>query len=128
MLSSRDRTQVRVQLQPPELGTVRVELTADRTNAVEARIVAERDEVRQLIERNLPQLRESLSASGIDVSGFDVSTQDFTDTPHNDAGKAGDHSLARDDAEPEGDQPSTPSGPARGVNRSGSDDAVDYLI
>jgi flagellar hook-length control protein FliK len=48
-----------IRLTPPELGTVRVELTS-RDGAVTARLMAEDDGVRQALDRALPQLRNDL--------------------------------------------------------------------
>jgi flagellar hook-length control protein FliK len=129
MMVNQGRTEVRVRLHPPELGTVRVELASDRSNVVEARIVAERDEVRSLIERNLPQLRESLSASGVQVGTFDVSAEDPGRTPFDGSAQASTSGLARDAVEQEREElPESSLGPIRGVNRSASADGVDYVI
>ena len=129
MMVSQGRTEVRVRLQPPELGVVRVELTSDQNNMmVEARITAERDEVRQLIERNLPQLRESLSASGVEVGSFDVYTQDPGGAPFGESAESSSNGSAWGRAEPEEQQLTASSGPVRGVNRSTSAGAVDYII
>jgi len=129
MMISEGRTKVRVQLRPPELGAVRVELSSDQSNLVEARIVAERDEVRQLIERNLPQLRDSLAASGVEVGQFDVQTQDSGGTPFDEPAGSESNRFAWDGAEPEDEAlVSASSARARGVNRSTSAGAVDYII
>jgi flagellar hook-length control protein FliK len=129
MMISQGRSEVRVQLRPPELGTVRIQLVSDRSNVVEARIVAERDEVRQLIARNLPELRESLSASGVQVGGFDVSTQQSGQTPFEESTGSSNNTPAWDGAEPEDEEISSAfSGPARGVNRSVSDGEIDYIV
>ena len=129
MMVSQGRTSIRVQLRPPELGTIRIEIASDRGNVIEARIVAERDEVRQLIERNLPQLRESLSAMGVEIGGFDVSAQNSGRTPFEESTGSDNNRTAWDGAEPEDEQLlSASSGPVRGVNRSTSAYAIDYVV
>jgi len=123
MMLSQGRSEVRVQLRPPELGSVRVELVSDRNNVLEARIVTEREEVRQLVERNLPQLREALAATGVSVGNFDVSTQHPGQAPLGQQ-PGGGPGLGLGDAEAEAVQ----SGPALGVNRLAGSDAIDYII
>lgn len=128
MMVTQGRSEIRVQLRPPELGTVRIQLVSDRSNLLEARIVTERDEVRQLIERNLPELRESLSASGVQVGNFDVSTQHSGQTPFEEPTGSDTDRSAWGGAEPEDEAiSSASSGPARGLNRSGSDSEIDYI-
>ena len=130
MFVTQGRTEVRVQLRPPELGSVRLHLVSDSNNMIEARIVTERDDVRQLVERNLPQLREALASSGVEVGHFDVSTQHpGGQSFDNDWAERADGRIAWADAEPEEDTSSaSSSGPARGVNRSTAADTIDYII
>jgi flagellar hook-length control protein FliK len=130
MMTSQGRTEVRVQLRPPELGAVRVELVSDQNNMVEARIFTERDDVRQMIQRNLSELRESLTASGVEVGDFDVSAQNSGNTAFEETSGDGtsNDDFSWDGAEPEEDAEGVSSGSVRGVNRSQSDDAIDYVI
>ncbi len=65
-----------IQLHPPELGRVRVELLVHHNNHVQASFTAEHQEVRHLIEGQMQLLREQLASSGfslgqcsVDVSG-----------------------------------------------------------
>jgi len=128
LMVAQGRSEIRVQLRPPELGTVRLHLVSDRNNVVDARIVTERDDVRQLVERNLTELRDALAGSGIDVGNFDVSTQHSGQTWDDSAGQSASR-RAWDATESEGDQPvSQPSDSVRGVNRSQSAGTIDYII
>jgi len=126
MMSSQGRTEVRVRLRPPELGTVHVQLTSNRGNMLEARIVTEREDVRALIERNLPELRQSLAGAGVHVGGFDVSTQDQNQAQHQQQARNGGGDFSLDAAlKPDGD--SARQAP-RGTNRAGSASEIDYII
>ena len=60
------RQEIRIQLRPLELGHVdlRVEMQPD---GVRIRVDAVEPETRRLLERHLPELRETLSRSGVDV-------------------------------------------------------------
>ena len=127
MMVSQGRSEIRVHLHPPELGSVRLHLVSDRNNVVDARIVTERDDVRQLVERNLTQLRDALAGSGIDVGTFDVSTRNpgnAWDSPNNSDG----NTFAWDANEPGGAAATEPSGSLRGVNRSAGENEIDYII
>jgi len=128
IMTSQGRTEVRVRLRPPELGTVHVELSSDRTNVLEARIVAEREEVRELIERNLPELRQALQGAGVHVGDFDVSTQDSGQAPGRQAAQPGGRGGFSLDVEPELEAEPLRTAAVRGVNRSAAADTIDYII
>ena len=75
-MSFRNRnSEVTIQLNPPELGSVRVKLVAGVGGLLDGRIVAEHEGTRALIERNLADLRTSLENAGVSVGRFDVSAQ-----------------------------------------------------
>ena len=62
---------VRLRLHPPELGSLRLELTI-RNGKMNARVEAETDAARNLIVENLPALRQRLAEHQIRVERFDV--------------------------------------------------------
>ncbi len=98
------RGEVNVQIYPPELGSVRVRLSAGVGNLLNVQIVAEQEGTRALIERHLDELRASLQRSGVKVSDFDVSTQ------------SGRHSEQQDDQPQWREVPGrTPEGVSRNV-------------
>jgi flagellar hook-length control protein FliK len=63
--------QVRLRLNPPELGSLRLEL-AVRDGAVSARMEVENSAARTLLLDSLPQLRERLAAQEIKIERFEV--------------------------------------------------------
>lgn len=65
------RGEVKMQLSPPELGEMKVEL---RTHAdqITARFELRSEAARQIVEQNLPHLRESLERAGIRIGQFEV--------------------------------------------------------
>ncbi|MBA4065289.1 MAG: hypothetical protein C0501_16580 [Isosphaera sp.] len=72
----RDGTvEFRMQLDPPELGRVRVSLVS-AGDEVRGQIVVADDAVRRVVEGQLPELRQRLEAAGVTVQGFDVTTAD----------------------------------------------------
>jgi flagellar hook-length control protein FliK len=58
--------QVRLQLQPAELGRVDVQLTME-SHEMTARFIVQHPEVRELLHRHLDQLRDSLAVNGVEV-------------------------------------------------------------
>jgi flagellar hook-length control protein FliK len=65
---------VRLRLEPPELGTMRLEIHV-RKDGVRAEAVVESAQVKQALLDNLPQLRQLLSDRGLDLQRFDVYQQ-----------------------------------------------------
>lgn len=66
---------VRLRLSPPELGSLRVEITVSR-GVMNARLEAETQTARQLLLDNLPMLRERLAEQDIKVEHFQVDISD----------------------------------------------------
>ena len=64
---------VRLQLYPPELGSLRVHLTLEG-DQLAARLTAETQAARQMLLDHLPTLERSLAVQGIEVRHFQVTT------------------------------------------------------
>jgi flagellar hook-length control protein FliK len=73
--AGREGGAVRMRLHPPELGSLRVEITV-RNGQMTAQIEAETSTAKNLLLDNLPALRERLAEQNIKVERFDVQTQD----------------------------------------------------
>ncbi len=65
------RGEIKLHLSPPELGEMRVELRSV-AEGVTARFEVRSEAARQIIEINLPHLRESMERAGIRVDQFEV--------------------------------------------------------
>lgn len=70
-----DGGSVRLRLSPPELGSLRLELTL-RNGVMNAHVEAETSAARTLLLDNLPALRERLAEQNIKVEQFDVDLAD----------------------------------------------------
>lgn len=66
--------QMRLELQPPELGKLHLALVVER-DVVTARFTAESQAVQALIESNLPELRSTLQEAGLQVDQLQVEVQ-----------------------------------------------------
>lgn len=66
-------TEFRLRLDPPELGAVNVQLVSVG-DEVRGHVVVASDSVRQMIESQLPELRQRLEAAGVTIQNFEVST------------------------------------------------------
>jgi len=80
--------QIRLRLSPPELGSMRLELTL-RNGLMTAHVQAETDTARNMLLDHLPQLRERLADHNIKIDHFDVElmNQSKNGTPQNFAGQ-----------------------------------------
>ena len=72
------KSEVKIQLNPPELGILKLEFEVEDDN-LEVKIKVERSVVKDVIEKDIPRLRELLSNADIDVGKLDVSLQEKED-------------------------------------------------
>jgi|GEM_PF-2153458 len=68
------RPSMRIQLNPPELGGLKINLRVDG-QSVRATIITENQQVQQLLGSNSSDLRQSLADQGFNLDQFDVLTQ-----------------------------------------------------
>ena len=69
------KSEVKVQLSPPELGTIKLQFKVEN-DVLETKITVERSGIKDVIEKDIPRLRELISSADIDVGKLDVSLQD----------------------------------------------------
>ena len=65
------QNEIKIRLDPPSLGTVRMNVTTSG-DSVRTVIIAENHAVKQIIENNLTQLRDSMNGQGLKVESFTV--------------------------------------------------------
>ena len=75
-----DRSEIKLSLNPPELGNVKIHFT-EEGDEIEAKIFVENAEVKAAIENNVHRLKESVAANGIEIHKLEVYIQ------NNDANK-----------------------------------------
>ena len=76
MMVSEGENRVSINLHPPELGKIQVELVV-KDNHVHARINTENAAVKEVIMTNLDQLKSNIENAGISVTKFDVEVGGF---------------------------------------------------
>ncbi len=59
-------------LNPPELGSVKVNITVSHNNQVQASFVADHPETRHILETNMQQLKDSLAQNGFSMAHVNV--------------------------------------------------------
>lgn len=74
-----DGGQLRLRLSPPELGSLRLEVTL-RDGVLTAKLEAETAAARTVLVESLPQLRERLAEQGIQIERFDVDLMNQSST------------------------------------------------
>lgn len=67
-----DVQQARIQLDPPELGSLEIKLHMNQDQA-SVQVQAQNPQVREVLEASAHRLRDALAAQGLTLSGFDVS-------------------------------------------------------
>ncbi len=97
---------VRLRLHPPELGSLRLEVTV-RNGSMTARLEVESDSARTMLLDNLPALRDRLAQQHIKVARFDVELPDPSSggSPE----RPGEHPQPHD--QPRGEKPEAHSDP-----------------
>lgn len=69
-----DRSEIKLDLTPPELGKVKIHFTEEH-DEVKAKIFVENAEVKAAIENNVHHLRESIASGGINIHKLEVYLQ-----------------------------------------------------
>ena len=67
----RGAQEIRVELRPPELGSVRLTLSLEN-DQLQARVQVESNAAQEALERMAPRLRETLAGDGLELEKFDV--------------------------------------------------------
>ncbi|MGE4282494.1 MAG: flagellar hook-length control protein FliK [Clostridia bacterium] len=70
-----DRSEMIMQLKPDNLGKLSLKIVTERGIMV-AQFTAESQQVKEIIEASLPQLKDALESQGLNVKGFNVSVGD----------------------------------------------------
>lgn len=116
---------IRVRLDPPELGTVRVEVSAGRgddAGAVRVRLTAAEPAGRAVLHEALPRLRESLVAAGLSLDSIDLDSA--TRPERADGGRESGRDADRREAERrDGESGGRREPSERGSNGRSSDDS-----
>lgn len=69
---SPDKNEMIVQLKPDHLGKISLQVVSERGSVI-AKMVAENDQVKAIIESNMQSLKDSLQQQGVSVQKFEVS-------------------------------------------------------
>jgi hypothetical protein len=96
-------TELRVRLDPPELGTVKVKIVSTGGD-VRAELQVTSDAVRRVVESQLPELRQKLEDAGVRVQRMDVTADSAGTSNGTNAG------TARDDRGGRWQEPTPPDG------------------
>ncbi len=91
--------EMRVRLEPPDLGELDLHMKVENGNQLSLWIGAERSDVATMLQRNLDGLRDTLQAAGLDVADAQVGTRDGGNARGQQGGdgSANDEHPARDD-------------------------------
>ena len=107
------KSTIRLQLNPPELGSLKLEFTI-KDDVMEAKIFVERSSVKDIIEKDIPRLRELIANTEVNVGKLDVFLQE-----------KGDERLGFMDKDRQSDSESKHTQELANQEREGSDGEVD---
>ncbi len=91
VLNNRESVEYSIRLDPPDLGRVQIRLISTG-DTLSAHVTVATDAVRQMMESQLPELRQRLEQAGVNATQIDVSTQ----TPGQQAGSGDGNSRWQD--------------------------------
>lgn len=74
LINHGDRSEIKLHLTPPELGSVKIHFT-EENDEIEAKIFVENAEVKAAIENNAHRLKESVAANGVEIHKLEVYIQ-----------------------------------------------------
>lgn len=72
----KEGSEMRVRLEPPELGELDLHLTVDAANSLRLSITTERSDLRDLLRDGLQQLEQDLQATGLKIAHTEVNARD----------------------------------------------------
>ncbi len=69
------KTQLDIQLEPANLGKIQISLQSDAAKQLHVHMIVDQSATRQLIDQQLPVLKQALAQQGFDLSGFSMGSQ-----------------------------------------------------
>ncbi|MFP4312695.1 MAG: flagellar hook-length control protein FliK [Alphaproteobacteria bacterium] len=100
MAGSGETKNIRIQLDPPELGRVEIKMSFNKDKTVKAILTAEKPETFMMMQRDVQLLERALQNAGIDADGSELSFELAQDDQ--DFGQDGSHDGSRNDARGQG--------------------------
>lgn len=112
-----DGGEVRMHLDPPELGQLDLRMVVEQGNKLSLTIAAEREDLQQLLEQHLDQLKQTLQQAGLEVTSAHVQTRGEFAREQQQRQQASEDGTA---AVPAATKPSTTTDLRRAITSSGS--------
>ncbi len=73
--AKKGKSQLDIQLEPANLGKIQISLQSDAAKQLHVHMVVDQSATRQLIDQQLPVLKQALAQQGFDLSGFSMGSQ-----------------------------------------------------
>lgn len=96
-----DGGEVRMRLDPPDLGQLDLRMTVEGGNKLSLQISAERQDINQLLQRHLDELKLTLQESGLEVTDAEVQTRSEFEQHNESEGNGSGESSAPSDSNAE---------------------------
>jgi flagellar hook-length control protein FliK len=113
-----DGGEMRLRLQPPDLGELDLRLVVDNGNRLNLTLAADRPELAELLTRHLDELKQSLQQAGLEIGGATVQTRSEFARDQQQRDAAPDSGFAAND---DADDPTTPRVRTNWISATGLD-------
>lgn len=77
------QSRVNIVLRPENLGRLQLEIISDKNGAISANLTATNENVKQLLEKSINDLKNTLSSQGVNVSNINIKIENTNQTSNN---------------------------------------------
>ena len=109
MKMNADGGEVRMRLEPPDLGQLDLRMTVEGGNRLSLTLSADRQDINQMLHRHLEELKQALQQNGLEITGAEVQTRSEFESQQAQRDNA-DGEVASEESAQDADTPSHPKG------------------
>ena len=109
MKMNADGGEVRMRLEPPDLGQLDLRMTVEGGNKLSLTLSADRQDINQMLHRHLEELKQALQQNGLEITGAEVQTRSEFESQQAQRDNA-DGEVASEESAQDADTPSHPKG------------------
>lgn len=77
------QSRVNIVLRPENLGRLQLEIVSDKNGAISANLTATNENVKQLLEKNINELKNTLNSQGVNVSNINIKIENTNQASNN---------------------------------------------
>ena len=77
------QSKVNIVLRPENLGRLQLEIVSDKNGTISANLTATNEDVKQLLEKSINELKNSLNSQGVNVSNINIKVENTNQASNN---------------------------------------------